>query len=213
MKYGLMCLVAGLLALGAPAQADVVGGKEEEKEGVGGVNIGPIRAGQLEVTPIMSVRFSGRSLFYRAGVQVAYSFNQWHQIGGSFIAGNRQYDRLARRNVSGLEDQVQMLDNATVDARGRYLTVDDGFGSSVSGFYRLNLPMQIKRRTFPFVEAFAARDFWGWGNVSELGGGAGVRQVLSKHTALNTTYGYSVLFAGEDRIKRHFVRGGVSVFF
>ena len=58
MKYGLMCLVAGLLALGAPAQADVVGGKEEEKEGVGGVNIGPIRAGQLEVTPIMSVRFS-----------------------------------------------------------------------------------------------------------------------------------------------------------
>ena len=59
MKYGLMCLVAGLLALGTPAQADVVGGKEEEKEDVGGVNIGPIRAGQLEVTPIMSVRFSG----------------------------------------------------------------------------------------------------------------------------------------------------------
>ena len=38
MKYGLMCLVAGLLALGTPAQADVVGEEEEEKEGVGGVN-------------------------------------------------------------------------------------------------------------------------------------------------------------------------------
>ena len=68
MKHWLMCLVAVLLALGAPVRADVVG--EEEKTGEGGVNIGPIRAGQLEVTPIMSVRFSGSSLFYRAGVQV-----------------------------------------------------------------------------------------------------------------------------------------------
>ena len=126
MKYGLMCLVAGLLALGTPAQADVVGGKEEEKEGVGGVNIGPIRTGQLEVTPIMSVRFSGSSLFYRAGVQVAYSINRWHQIGGSFIAGNRQYDRRAGLDTPSRDDLTQVLDNATVDARGRYLTVDDG---------------------------------------------------------------------------------------
>ena len=211
MKHWLMCLVAGLLALGTPARADVVG--EEEKTGEGGVNIGPIRAGQLEVTPIMSVRFSGSSLFYRAGVQVAYSISRWHQIGGSFIAGNRQYDRRAGLDFSDRDSLTPVLDNATIDARGRYLTVDDGFGSSVSGFYRLNIPMKIKKRTFPFLEAFAARDFWGWGNVSELGGGAGTRQVLSKHTALNMMYGYSVLFAGEDRIKRHFVRGGVSVFF
>ena len=211
MKYWLMCTIAGLLALGAPAQADVVG--EKEKKGEGEVNIGPIRAGQLEVTPIMSVRFSGNSLFYRAGVQVAYSISRWHQIGGSFIAGNRQYDRRAGLDSPDRDDLIPALDNATIDARGRYLTVDDGFGSSVSGFYRLNIPIQIKKRTFPFLEAFAARDFWGWGNVSELGGGAGTRQVLSKHTALNAMYGYSVLFAGEDRIKRHFVRGGVSVFF
>lgn len=211
MKYWLMCTVAGLLALGAPARADVVG--EEEKTGREGINIGPIRAGQLEVTPIMSVRFSGSSLFYRAGVQVAYSISRWHQIGGSFIAGNRQYDRRAGLDTPNRDDLIPALDNATIDARGRYLTVDDGFGSSVSGFYRLNIPIQIKKRTFPFVEAFAARDFWGWGNVSELGGGAGTRQVLSKHMALNAMYGYSVLFAGGDRIKRHFVRGGVSVFF
>ena len=211
MKYWLMCTVAGLLALGAPAQADVVG--EEEKTGRDGVNIGPIRAGQLEVTPVMSVRFSNRGLFYRAGVQVAYSISRWHQIGGSFIAGNRQYDRRAGLDTPDRDDLTQVLDNATIDARGRYMTVDDGFGSSVSGFYRLNIPIQIKKRTFPFVEAFAARDFWGWGNVSELGGGAGTRQVLSKHTALTAMYGYSVLFAGEDRIKRHFVKGGVSVFF
>lgn len=211
MKYWLICTVAGLLALGAPARADVVG--EEEKTGREGINIGPIRAGQLEVTPIMSVRFSGSSLFYRAGVQVAYSISRWHQIGGSFIAGNRQYDRRAGLDLPDRDDLIPALDNATIDARGRYLTVDDGFGSSVSGFYRLNIPIQIKKRTFPFVEAFAARDFLGWGNVSELGGGAGTRQVLSKHTALTAMYGYSVLFAGEDRIKRHFVKGGVSVFF
>ena len=85
MKHWLMCLVAGLLALGTPAQADVVG--EKEKTGEGGVTIGPIRAGQLEVTPIMSVRFSGSSLFYRAGVQVAYSISRWHQIGGGVYRG------------------------------------------------------------------------------------------------------------------------------
>ncbi len=211
MKYWLMCTIAGLLALGASARADVVG--EEEKTGREGIDIGPIRAGQLEVTPIMSVRFSGSSLFYRAGVQVAYSISQWHQIGGSFIAGNRQYDRRAGLDTPDQDDLIPALDNATIDARGRYLTVDDGFGSSVSGFYRLNIPIQIKKRTFPFLEVFAARDFLGWGNVSELGGGAGTRQVLSKHTALTAMYGYSVLFAGEDRIKRHFVKGGVSVFF
>ena len=97
MKYWLMCTVAGLLALGAPARADVVG--EEEKTGREGINIGPIRAGQLEVTPIMSVRFSGSSLFYRAGVQVAYSISRWHQIGGSFIVYIPQYARILRAAV------------------------------------------------------------------------------------------------------------------
>jgi len=167
----------------------------------------------LEITPIMSLRFSGGSFLYRGGVQVAISLNQWHQIGGSFVAGNRQYDRLARRDLSGLQGEAQALDNSTIDARGRYLTVDEGFGSSVSGFYRLNLPIRVEKRTFPFIEVFAARDFWGWGDVGELGGGAGVRKMLSRRTALNTMYGYSVLFADGDRISRHFVTAGVSVFF
>lgn len=212
MKRWFLCLAVGLLAFGTPVQADIVG-IEEEEEGIGSINRSPITAGRLEITPIMSLRFSGSDFLYRGGVQVAISLNQWHQIGGSFIAGNRQYDRLARRDLSGLQGQAQALDNATVDARGRYLTVDDGFGSSVSGFYRLNLPIKIEKRTFPFVELFAARDFWGWGDVGELGGGAGVRKVLSRRTALNTMYGYSVLFAGGDRIPRHFVTAGVSVFF
>jgi len=212
MKRWFVCLTVGLLAFGTPAQADIVG-LEEEEEGIGGVNVSPIRAGRLEITPIMSLRFSGGNFLYRGGVQVAYSINRWHQIGGSFVAGNRQYDRLARRDLSPFGNQAQAFDNSTVDARGQYLTVDEGFGSSVSGFYRLNVPIQIEKRTFPFVEVFGARDFWRWSGVGELGGGAGVRKVISKRTALNTMYGYSVLFTGGDRIKRHFVTAGVSVFF
>lgn len=212
MKRLFVFLAVGILAFGMPAQADIVG-LEEAEEGVGGVKLSPIRAGRLEITPIMSLRFAGGDLFYRGGVQVAYSINSWHQIGGAFVAGNRQYDRLARRDLSGLGNQAQALNNTTVDARGEYLNINEGFGSSVSGFYRLNLPFQIEKRTFPFLEVFAARDFMGWGDVSEVGGGAGVRKVLSKRTALNTMYGYSILYAGGDRLTRHFVTAGVSVFF
>ena len=212
MKRFFVCLAVGLLAFGVPAQADIVG-IEEAEEGVGGVKVNPIRAGRLEITPIMSLRFSGGDLFYRGGVQVAYAINRWHQIGGSFVAGNRQYDRLARRDLSSLGNQTLALDNTTIDARGQYLNINEGFGSSVSGFYRLNMPIQIEKKTFPFLEVFAARDFMGWGDVSELGGGAGVRKVLSKRTAFNTMYGYSVLFSGGDRITRHFVTAGVSMFF
>lgn len=209
MKHWLMYLVVGLLALGTPARADIVG--EEETEGTGGINTGPIRAGQLEVTPIISWRFSSGNFFYRAGIQVAYSINQWHQIGGAFVAGNR--DRFERSGLPGSQDDLQVIDNATVDARGRYLSTSEGFGSSVSGFYRMNIPIKIQRRTFPFLELFAARDFWGWGNVSELGGGAGIRKMVSKRTAMNATYGYSVLFANNTRTPRHFVTVGMSVFF
>ncbi len=210
MKRWLMGVAVGLLALGAPGRADIVGG-EEEQEGIGGVTFSPLRAGRLEVTPIMSVRFSNGDLFYSAGVQVAYAIDRWHQIGGAFVAGNRDWREQRDRVAS--QDQTQTFDNATVDARGRYLTVNEGFGSSLSGFYRLNIPMAIEKRAFPFLEVFAARDFWGWGNVSELGGGAGVRKVMSKRTSLNAMYGYSVLFANGDRIARHFVTTGVSVFF
>ena len=207
MKRWLVCLAAGLLALTAPAQADIVGAEEEEP-GVGGVTVHPIRGGRWEITPILTLRVSGGDLFYRGGVAVAYSLNRHHQIGGSFVAGNREYDRRARRDFDALGNQIDMP-----DVRGNYFTMNENFGSSASAFYRLNLPMQIEKRTFPYLEVFGSRNFWGWGAVSELGGGAGVRRMLSNRTALNTTYGYSVLFADGQRIKRHVVTAGVSMFF
>lgn len=210
MKRWWVCLAAALLMCATQAQADITGLSEDDEEGIAGVNVQPIRGGRWEITPIMSMRFSNGDLFYRAGIAVAYSLNRYHQIGGSFVAGNREYNRLASNDVTGItgsgEGDVQNI-------RGRYLTVDEGFGSSVSGFYRLNIPWQIERRTYPFLELFGARDFWGWGNVSELGGGLGVRKLVSRRTAFTTTYGYSVLFTGGQHIKRHQVTAGVSVFF
>jgi len=208
MRRWWVCLTAVLVMCVTHTQADITGLAEEDDDSVAGIQVQPIRGGRWEITPIMSMRFSHGDLFYRAGIAVAYSINRYHQIGGSFVAGNREYNRLVSSNPTGItnEDQVQNI-------RGRYLTVDEGFGSSVSGFYRLNIPWQIERRTYPFVELFGARDFWGWGNVSELGGGVGVRKLVSRRTALTTTYGYSVLFTNGQHINRHMVTAGVSVFF
>ncbi|MBT4140132.1 MAG: hypothetical protein HOE48_19600 [Candidatus Latescibacteria bacterium] len=209
MKRWWMCLMVCLLVFSTQANADITGLAEDD-ESIGGVNLQPVRGGRWEITPIMSMRFSSGDLYYRAGIAVAYSINKYHQVGGSFVAGNRQYNRLASNDISGLSDAVE---NDIQNIRGRYLTVDEGFGSSISGFYRLNIPWQIERRTYPFVELFGARDFWGWGNVSELGGGLGVRKMVSRRSAFTTTYGYSVLFTDGQKVKRHQVTAGVSVFF
>lgn len=204
---GLMVL---LMALTCPARADITGVTEEDDGAIAGVSVQPIRGGRWEVTPIFSMRFNGGDFFYRAGVAVAYSINRYHQVGGSFVAGNREYDRLAGRDFT---DVSQTVTQDAPDVRGRYFSVDEGFGSSVSAFYRLNVPLQIEKRTFPYVEVFGGRDFWGWGDVSELGGAVGVRKVVSRRMALTTAYGYSVLFSNGQHINRHVVTAGVSMFF
>ena len=207
MKRAMVILTAGLLAFGAPALADIVQ-EEGPDEGVGGVTLNPVRAGRLEIVPIMSMRFSGSTLVYQAGVSVGYSLSRMHQVGGSFVMGNRAYNRRANRR------EVLATPPGTVrNATGNALSIDDGFGSSLTGFYRLNIPIQVEKRTFPFVEAFGGRDFWGWGNVSELGGGVGVRKVLSDRTALTSQYSYVALFANGQRLNRHIVTAGVSMFF
>jgi hypothetical protein len=208
MKRWWVCLTAVFWVGVTQVQADITGLTEDDDELVAGVNVQPIRGGRWEITPIMSMRFSNGDLFYRAGIAVAYSINRHHQLGGSFVAGKREYNRLAPNNTTGISNV-----DAVQNIRGRYLTVDEGFGSSVSGFYRLNIPWQIERRTYPYVEVFGARDFWGWGNVSELGGGVGVRKLVSRRTALTTTYGYSVLFTDGQHIRRHMITAGVSMFF
>jgi hypothetical protein len=210
MPYRWVYISFLLFVLTPNVRADITGVSDDNEDTVAGVDLQPIRGGRWEITPIMSMRFSGGNLVYRGGISVAYALNAYHQLGGSIVAGNREYNRLASRTEIGPADLV--ADNVQ-NIRGRYVTVDEGFGSSVSGFYRLNIPLQIERRTYPFLEVFGARDFWGWGNISELGGGGGVRKLVSRRTAFTTTYGYSVLFAEGQHIKRHQVTAGVSVFF
>ncbi|MCZ6636432.1 MAG: hypothetical protein O7G87_23780 [bacterium] len=199
-------LVVFLLAVAVPIQADIIYDEEPDEDLA--PRMGPIHAGQLEINPILSMRINGSEIFYRAGVSVSYALNRYHQIGGSFVAGNRELDRRARRNFPDV-----LAENQPRNIRGATLTLDEGIGSSVSGFYRLNLPIQIQKRTYPFAEVFAARDFLVWGDVSEAGGSVGVRKIVSRRTAFTTQYGYTVLFYNGQRLGRHIITAGVSMFF
>jgi hypothetical protein len=206
MRRAMLLLMALILVSGGPALADVtIDGRppEEDPEGIGGVMFDPIRAGRLEVTPVMAMSYANNGLVYRAGVTVAYSLTRMNQLGGSFVMGNRVWDRAIRREVQ---------DVPQVAARQGHFSVDEGFGSSLTGFYRLNIPIEVEKRTYPYLEVFGGRDF-GWGDVSEVGGALGVRKFVSRKTAVTSQYSFSALFADGDHVTRHVVSAGVSMFF
>ena len=196
----------GLMFLTVPSGADIVMDEETEDEVIGR-DFNPLSVGKLEVRPIMSVRMSRNSVIYQAGVSVGYSLTRSHQVGGSFVMGNRAWNRANRREIPTLSS------DGTRGIGASSFSVDDGFGSSVTGFYRYNVPYEVQRRVFPFVEAFGGRDFWGWGNVSEVGGGVGVRKVVSRSAALTTQYSFVALFTEGQRFNRHIVTAGISMFF
>ena len=199
-------LVLTVLFAGSPAFADIITDPDENEEGIAGIPTGPYRSGRLEINPILSVRFSGSAVVYRAGMSLGYSLSRGHQLGGSFVMGNRVWDRANRRDV------VVETTGGIRTLPGNTLSVDEGFGSSLTAFYRYNIPVQVKRKTYPFVEVFGGRDF-GWGDVSEVGGGVGARRFVSKNTAWTTQYSYMVLFANGQHVGRHVIAGGMSVFF
>ena len=198
-------LTAILLSVGSPVLADVVTPEEPDRDTEVIDLGGPYVAGRLEISPIMSMSMSGRSIVYRAGVSVGYTMTRTMQLGGMFVMGNRIWDRTSRREVTVIPPGN--------DLSGNYLSVDDGFGASLTGYLRYNIPFAVQKKVYPFLEVFGGHDFWAWGDISELGGGAGVRKMLSKKTALTTFYGYSVMFADGQRVGRHVVTAGVSVFF
>jgi hypothetical protein len=206
MRRAMLLLMALILVSGGPVLADVtIDGRpqEEDPEGFGGVSFDPIRAGRLEVTPVMAMSYANNGLVYRAGVTVAYSLTRMNQLGGSFVMGNRVWDRANPREV---------VDIPQVDARQGYFSVDEGFGSSLTGFYRLNIPIEVEKHTYPYLEVFGGRDF-GWGDVSEVGGALGLRKFVSRKTAVTSQYAFSTLFADGDHVTRHVVSAGVSMFF
>lgn len=207
MKVAIVLLTAGLLTWGTPARAEIFPGEEPEDET--GLTLSPIRAGRLEVIPILSAGINdGGEVFYRGGVSVGYALSRLHQIGGAFVVGNRAYDRFG--------DQAEIVATPVPPVQttaGYPVSAEDGFGSSLSGFYRLNIPLRLDRRTSPFLEVFAAKDYWGWAGVSEMGGGVGFRRSISNRTALTTRYTYIALFTDDRRLNRHVATVGVSMFF
>ncbi len=207
MKIAIVFLTVAASIWGTPAQADIFPGEEPEEEA--GATLSPIRAGRLEIIPILSAGINdGGEVFYRGGVSVGYALSRLHQIGGSFVVGNRAYDRFGER-TGAIETPVTPVQTTA----GYPVSSEDGFGSSLSGFYRLNLPLRVDRRTSPFLEVFAARDYWGWAGVSEVGGGIGFRRSMSNRTALTTRYAYVALFNDGERRNRHVATIGVSMFF
>lgn len=202
MKRWLLILLGAMVGLTGQVSAQIIDGETE-----GEIDLSPIsgiRAGHLEVNPIMSMRLSGGAAIYQVGVAVGYAVTRTHQLGGSFVMGNRLYDRTNRREV--------LVGPPLSNGNGANLSIDQGFGSSLTGFYRYNAPFQIEKRSFPYVEVFGGRDF-GWGDLSELGAGVGVRRFVSQTTALNTQYSYVALFADGQRLNRHIITAGFSVFF
>lgn len=195
----LICLTVGFTGA---ASGQVIDGETE-----GEIDLSPIsgiRAGHLEINPIMSMRLSGGAVVYQVGVALGYAVTRSHQLGGSFVMGNRLYDRTNRREV--------VVGAPLTTSNSPRLSIDQGFGSSLTGFYRYNVPYQVDKRTFPYVEVFGGRDF-GWGDLSEAGAGVGFRRFVSRTTSLNTQYSYVALFADGERLNRHVITAGFSVFF
>ena len=205
MRWMIWLLAAALAVVASPALADIPEIPDDVDSDTVGLPVNPIRAGNLEVMPIMSVRFSAGAMVYRAGFSVGYFITNAHQFGGSFVMGNRVWDRTNRREVQPLGQTAPMTS-------GNLLFVDEGFGSSLTGFYRLNLPIKIQKRTYPFLEVFAGRDF-GWGDVREVGAGAGVRKFVGRRTAVTSQYAFTAMFADGLHVTRHVVTAGVSLYF
>jgi hypothetical protein len=146
-------LLAAVCFVSTPAFAQV--GPDEAEDDWDVSPVGPIQAGRLEVNPIMSFRMSGGGMVYQVGASVGYSLTRHHQLGGSFVMGNKLYTRTNRRQA--VIQQDARIGGPTT---GNF-SVDQGFGSSLTGFYRFNVPIEVSKRTYPHVEVFAGRDF-GW---------------------------------------------------
>ena len=203
MRKWLVLLAVFCVAFAVPAGAEVV--IDEQAEGEIGVSpISPIRTGHLEINPIMSFRMSSGTTVYQVGASLGYAITRHHQGGGAFVMGNKLYSRTNQR-------QVVRLDDVRIDGAATRFSVDQGFGSSFTGFYRFNLPFEVSRRTYPHVEVFAGRDF-GWGSRSEAGAGVGFRRFINRTTALTSQYSYVVLFADGENFNRHIISAGFTVF-
>ncbi len=215
----LFCIVFLALAASA-AGAQVIGDPSSEGE-FGGVSLNPVRSGKFELTPILSTRYNNGRVAVNVGASFGYLFTPSHQIGGTLVFGNtlRESQAIRVRNSavrSQIEEAVspttgQVLSNVSAPL-GIGLPSELGWGASMTGFYRYNIPYE-RRKVSPFLSVFGGRDFHNGYNYSELGGSIGARKAVSRRATLTMQYGYSFLFLDGGHEPRNIVSIGVSTFF
>ncbi len=212
-----VAIVSLLMASAAGAQ---IHGDQPDQEGVGGTPPNPLRAGRFELTPILSTQFYNGALAVNVGASFGYMISRSHQLGGTFIYGNtvRESQTVRRRNNAVrqlMEDAVgpttgQILAGMS-SLSGTGLPSQRGWGASLTGFYRYNVPVE-RRKVHPFFSLFGGRDFHNGFDYSEVGGAVGARKALSPRLALTAQYGYSFLFSNGQTYRRNGASVGLSMF-
>ena len=215
----LACLSILALVAASAAGAQIRGDQPDQEE-VGGLPLNPLRAGRLEVTPIMSVQYYGGGLAVNVGASFGFLISPAHQVGGTFIYGNtgreseavRARNRALRRQIEDVigTTPTQVLASASSPA-GFGIPSERGWGASLTGFYRYNLPM-AQRKVRPFLQVFGGRDFRNGFDYSEVGGAVGARRAMSPRMALTAQYGYSLLLLDGRTYRRSVASVGVSAF-
>jgi hypothetical protein len=182
--------------------------------------LNPLRAGRFELTPILSVQYYGGAMAVNVGASFGYLITASHQLGGAFIYGNTvRESQTARLRSSAARREVENAVSPTTgqvlagmnSLSGVGLPSQRGWGASLTGFYRYNVPVE-RRKVRPFLSIFGGRDFHNGFNYSEVGGAIGARKALAPRLALTAQYGYSLLFSNGQTYRRNGVYVGVSAF-
>lgn len=216
-RTGFLALVilVGTSIAGAQPRGDL-----PEQEEIGGLPMKPLRAGRFELTPIVSVQYSGGRVAVNVGASFGFQISPAHELGGTFIYGNtlrqgeasQARDRVLRRRIEEVtgNSSTQILAGAGIPG-GTGLPSERSWGASLTGLYRYNLPVD-RRSVRPFLQVFGGRDFRNGFDYGEIGAGIGARRAVSQRTAVTAQYGYSVLFLDGKTWRRSSASIGVSVF-
>lgn len=214
-----VCVAIASLLIASAAGAQIHGDRPDP-EGVGGVPLNPLRAGRFELTPILSTQYYNGALAVKVGASFGYLITRSQQLGGTFIYGNTvRESQTARLRNSAVRRKIEDVISPTPgqvlagisDPTRIGLPSQRGWGASLTGFYRYNIPVE-HRRVRPFLSIFGGRDFHNGFDYSEVGGAIGARRALSPRLALTAQYGYSLLFSHGQTYHRNGASVGLSAF-
>lgn len=215
-----LIVLAALWLFAVSAAGAQIRGDQPDQEEIGGLPMNPLRAGRLEVTPIVSVQYHGGGVAVNVGASFGILIHPAHQLGGTFIYGNtvRQSEAVRTRSRA-LQREIEAVIGTTPSGlmasvsnpAGIGIPSVQGWGASMTGFYRYNLPVE-QRKVRPFLQVFGGKDFRNGFDYTEVGGAVGARRIISSRAALTAQYGYSLLFLDGKTHRRSVASVGVSAF-